>query len=254
MSDHARMKDIPWTRRTRLRGDERRATPTLPWFRRATHRLCIALVITSAPIACVKQLPPAPVPPTVAPPLQAAAPPPGGQGRLVVDVVDGPTPVQRIRMASQQVDRGPGRVSYRLLETPELLCATSPCIADVALGNVLLGFPVLGDPGAMEVELVHVGPEPSVYRRALSIYKGKSGGLRVLGIVATAVGGSAVLTGATLLPIGLSDDNRGLTTAGGISLGAGAVLLTLGILAIRHDAPTYRPGSSNHFPLDAARP
>jgi len=26
----------------------------------------------------------------------------------------------------------------------------------------------------------------------------------------------------------------------------------LGLL-IRHDAPTYRPGASNHFPLDAGR-
>jgi len=30
-------------------------------------------------------------------------------------------------------------------------------------------------------------------------------------------------------------------------------LIAFGIWAIRHDAPTYRPGSSNHFPLDAAR-
>lgn len=253
MSDHARMKNIPWNQRSRFRCDESGA-PTLPLFRRATQRLCIALVITCVPVACVKQLPPAPTPQTIAPPIQAAAPPPSGQGRLVVDVVEGPTPVQRIRMASRQVDDGQGRVSHRFFEAPEVLCAASPCVADVPAGNVLLGFPVLGDPGAMEVELVHVGPEPSVYRRALSVYHGRSGSVRVLGIVATAVGGSAVLTGATLLPIGLSDDNRGLTTAGGISLGAGAVLLTLGILAIRHDAPTYRPGSSNHFPLDAARP
>jgi hypothetical protein len=254
MSDHARMKNIPRYQRTRFRCDVSGATPTLPLFRRFTQRLCIALLTAGLPVACVKQLPPAPTPQPVAPPIQAAAPPPSGQGRLVVDVVDGPTPVQRIRMASKQVDNGQGRVSHRFFESPEGLCAASPCVADVPAGNVLLGFPVLGDPDAMEIELVRVGSEPSVYRRSLSVYDGKSGGLRVLGIVAAAVGGSAAITGTTLLPIGLSDDNRALATAGGISLGAGVALLTLGILAITHDSPTYRPGSSNHFPLEAASP
>jgi hypothetical protein len=40
-----------------------------------------------------------------------------------------------------------------------------------------------------------------------------------------------------------------MTTAGGLTLGAGALAIVLGILAIRADSPTYRPGSSNHYPL-----
>lgn len=226
----------------------------LPLFRRFTQRLCIALLTACLPVACVKQLPPAPTPETVAPPIQAAGPPPSGHGRLVVDVVDGPTPVQRIRMASKQVDNGHGRVSHRFFESPEVLCAASPCIADVPAGNVLLGFPVLGDPRSMEIELVHVGPETSVYRRSLSVYEDRTGGVRVFGIVTAAVGASAAITGTALLPIGLSDDNHALATAGGITLGAGVALLSLGIWALRHDSPTYRPGSSNHFPLDSASP
>jgi hypothetical protein len=102
----------------------------------------------------------------------------------------------------------------------------------------------------MEVELVNVGPEPSVYRRSLSIYEDRTGGVRVFGIVMTAVGGASAITGVALLPIGLSRDNDGLAAAGAITLGAGAALLALGIWAIRHDAPTYQPGSSNHFPLN----
>jgi hypothetical protein len=172
----------------------------------------------------------------------------------VVDVVDGPTAVQRIHMESKQVDNGRGRVSYRLFEAADVLCAVSPCVTDVPAGNVLLGFPVLGDRDAREVELVNIAPEPSVYRRSLSVYEDHTGAVRVLGIVAAAVGGSSAITGTVLLPIGLSKDNSGLTTAGGITLGAGVALLALGIWAINHDAPTFRPGSSNHFPLATARP
>lgn len=217
------------------------------------QRLCVALLAACSTVACVRQLPSAPTPPAVAPPIQAVAPPPSGQGRLVVDVVDGPTPVQRIDMESKQVANGHGGVSYRFFESPKILCAASPCVLDVLVGNVLLGFPVRGDRDATEVELVNVGPETSVYRRSLSFYEDRTGAVRVLGIVLTAVGASATVTGTVLLPIGLSDDNRALATTGGSTLGAGVAVLALGILAIRHDSPTYRPGSSNHFPVTAAK-
>ena len=231
MSDHARMRSGP--------------TPTV-------HR-CIALVAASLLVACVKQLPPAPMPQVVVPRVEAAPPPPNGYGRLVVDVVEGPTPVQQIRMESKPVDNGRGRQSYRFFETPTVLCAVSPCATDVPAGNVLLGFPVIGN-SAMEVELVNVGPEPSVYRRSLSIYEDHTGAVRVLGVVSASVGAASAITGIALLPIGLSKENDGLAAAGAITLGAGAALLALGIWAIRHDAPTYRPGSSNHFPLTTASP
>ncbi len=169
-------------------------------------------------------------------------------GRLVVDVVEGPAPVQMIKMEAAQQTNARGRVSFRFSEVPATLCAHSPCATDHQLGNVLLGFPVIGK-DSLEVELVHVGPDPSVYRRSLSIYEDNTGGTRIMGIIATSVGAAALITGTALLPIGLAKDNSGLTAAGGISLGAGTLLLTLGILAIRADAPTFRPGSSNHFPL-----
>jgi hypothetical protein len=213
-------------------------------FPRFTH--CLVIALSTA--ACVKQLPPAPMPAPVVPPIQAA-PPAAGQARLIIDVVEGPTPVKRVRMESTQVTTSQGRPSFRFSEATELLCPTSPCVTDVPESNVLLGFPVLGDSNAMETELVHVGPDPTVYRRSLSIYDDNTGAERVLGIIATSVGGAAAITGTALLPIGLAKDNTGLATAGGISLGAGALLVTIGILMIRHDAPTYRPGNANHYPL-----
>jgi hypothetical protein len=223
------------------RRDQRGATMTIPGFPR------VALVLVAGLTAgCVKQLPPAPTPQPVAPRVDAP-PPPDGYGRLVIDVVEGPTRIHRVQMQAEQRQDDLGRVSYQLTENPEPLCPTSPCTTDVPPGNLLLGFPVIGDPGAMETELVHVGPGTSVYRRSLSVYDGGTGGLRTMGIIGTSVGGAALITGIVLLPIGLSDDSDGLTTAGAISLGAGAAVLTLGILAIRRDSPTFRPGASNHF-------
>jgi hypothetical protein len=197
----------------------------------------------------VKTLPPAPTPQALVPQIAAAAAPPEGSARLVVDVVEGPTRVLRIRMTPEPTHSGQGRPSFRFVETPELLCPVTPCVADLPPGNILLGFSVLGKPSAREVELVHVGPEPTVYRRSLSIYDHRSGTLNVLGIIGTSLGGASIATGAALLPIGLAKDSSGLTFAGGITLGAGAALLALGIWAIRQDPPTFRPGSSIHYPL-----
>lgn len=152
-------------------------------------------------------------------------------------------------MDAQPIQNGTPRPSYALVERPEVMCAVSPCATDVPTGNVLLGFPVIGKPDAREVELVHVGPDPSVYRRSLSVYENHTGGMRNFGIVMTSVGGAAMVTGTVLLPVGLAKDMDGMTMAGGISLGVGAAVLAYGIWAIWRYAPTYRPGSSNHFPL-----
>ena len=230
---------------------------TLPLFPRVSqrHRAPAILAVLTACLsaACVKRLPPAPTPQAVVPRIDAAAPS-GNVARLVVDVVEGPTPVQRVHMKPEQIDNGQGRVSFQFVPSPEVLCPVTPCVTDLAPGNVLLGFPVIGDPEAREAELVHVGPEPTVYRRSLSIYANRAGATRVLGIIGASLGGSAVITGTALLPIGLARDNDPLAFAGGISLGAGAALLALGVWAIWHDSPTFRAGSSNHFPLAPSTP
>lgn len=246
MIDDARMNNFPWERL-----NETATMLTLPVFRRAPQLLCSAVVMCAS-VACVKQLPAAAIPAPVAPQLADAPSPPPGQGRLVVDVVEGHAPVQTVRMVARENQTGT-RKSYRFIEVPEVFCQAAPCARDIPVGNVLLAFPVVGK-DATEVELVHVGPDPSVYRRSLSIYEDNTGGLRVFGIISTSVGGAALITGTALLPIGLAKDIDGMTLAGSISLGAGAALLAFGIWAIRHDAPTFRPGSSNHFPLAPARP
>jgi hypothetical protein len=208
----------------------------------------LVLASTLASTGCVRQLPPLPAPAAIVPATNTTSEPATGQGRLVIDVVDGPTPVQRVDMKAEPFEDDQGRTRFRFYEAPEPLCAT-PCVVDLTPSNVLLGFPVTGDDHAMEVELVHVGEETAVYRRSLSHYRHNKGALWVLGIIGTSLGGTSLLTGTTLLPLGLADGNDGLTMAGATTLGGGALLITLGILAIRADSPTYRPGSAIHFPL-----
>lgn len=218
-------------------------------MQRASTAGALVLASTLVSTGCVRQLPPLPAPDAIVPSTNTTAEPATGKGRLVIDVVDGPTPVQRVDMKAEPFEDGQGRTRFRFYEAPEPLCTTSPCVVDLTPGNVLLGFPVTGDDHSMEVELVHVGEETAVYRRSLSHYRHNKGALWVLGIIGTSLGGTSLLTGTALLPLGLADGNDGLTIAGATTLGGGALLVTLGILAIRADSPSYRPGSAIHFPL-----
>lgn len=112
----------------------------------------------------------------------------------------------------------------------------------------MLGFPVLGNPAASDVELVHIESEPAVYRRALTFHQPVAqSGRRTLGIVGASLGGMAMAAGAAMLPIGLAKDKDGLTLAGTISLGAGSAVVALAIWAVWGTGSTYRPGSAIHY-------
>lgn len=153
-------------------------------------------------------------------------------------------------MRGVAVDNGRARTTYRFSEDMQIVCGKPPCALRMPAGNVVLGFPVLGRPDDVEVELVHIGEDPSVYRRTLSVYDDRSGSLQTFGIVITSVGGASMMTGTVLLPIGLATGRDAMSIAGGATLGAGAALLALGIWALRHDADTFRPGSANHYLLN----
>lgn len=219
-----------------------------PFSKRRHFKVGLAVLGLFWACGCNRQLPPAPTPKAVAPDVAPAAPRAEGEGQLIIDVVDGPTQVQRIRMQATSVTDEQGRTRYEFIESPEILCAATPCVVNLPVGNVVLGFPVVSSPGSMDVELVHVESEATVYRRALTFHKPRQRGPgRTLGIVSTAFGGTAMAAGAALLPIGLAKDVDGLTLAGSISLGAGTALVAVGIWAMWGSSSTYRPGSAIHF-------
>lgn len=214
--------------------------------RRRTGALVAVLALWAS--GCNRQLPAAPTPQRIKPNVPASAPAPEGSGQLVIDVVDGSTQVQRVRMEPTPVADDQGRVHYEFAEVTEALCDSTPCSLNLPVGNLLLGFPVRGNPEAMDVELVHVGNEATVYRRALTFHKPRDPGpSRTLGIVSTSVGGMAMVSSAALIPVGLAKDSDGMALAGVITLGAGTVLTALGILAMWGTGSTYQPGSAIHY-------
>jgi hypothetical protein len=187
------------------------------------------------------------------PTVRVAGPPAPGMGRLIVDVAEGPVPIYIARMEARQQDNGSRRATFRFFDLPPALaCKETPCVIDVPPGNILIGFPVLGCRPAIDYDLVHIGLDTSVYRRSVAVFVDETGAEKILGIIAASLGAGAAITGTVLLPVGASRDNKELAIGGGITLGAGALLLTAGILMIRHDSATYRPGSANHFDAPAA--
>lgn len=223
----------------------------------ASHRLVaprlravgVALLTVIFLSACTNRLPPAATPERVVPDVDLASPPPQGHGRLVIDVVEGSHRVERVRVKPEEMEGEDGRVTYELRETYEELCDATPCAVDLEPGNLILGFPVIGDEDAVKIDLVHVGPETSVYRRSLAFYEERKEGGHTFGIVSAAVGTSSLIAGLPMLPIGLLEGKNGLAIAGGAALGVGAALLWLGTWLIKKNSPTYRPGSWTHYPL-----
>ena len=172
---------------------------------------------------------------------------PEGHGRVVVDVVDGPTQVMRITTASVVVGMDKDRPILASSQSTEPLCVT-PCAVDLPLGRHVLAFPTRGGRGMIEMDHIDVHGHPTVYRRALGRAEPAGAGL-VLGILGATFGGMSMITGIVLLPVGLANDSGGMALAGGITLGVGAALVALGVLGIAGDPRTEQPGNAIQFDL-----
>src|SRR5207237_10370575 len=123
-------------------------------------------------------------------------PPASGNGRLIVDVPEGPVPVYRARLEARKQDNGARRPTFRFFDLPpELICKETPCVIDEPPGNILIGFPVLGCDAAIDYDLVHVGLETSVYRRSVAVFENDTGAEKIVGIVGASLGAAASITG-----------------------------------------------------------
>jgi hypothetical protein len=206
-----------------------------------------ALVLYGLALAaggCIHELPPRETPGPVDPPAAAYAPTPG-LGRLYVDVVDGPTQVRVVRPIT--VTETVNDEQFETEELEDQASCTSPCVLDLPPGKHLLAFPVRGS-GGVDLASVLVSPSPTVYRRALGWRQRGDAGF-ALGVVGASFGGVSFVTGAALLPTGLATDSHGLTVAGGITLGVGALLTAAGILAIMNHPLAEQAGAGAQYGL-----
>ncbi len=116
--------------------------------------LLFASLLLSA--GCVHMFPPPPVPgPVQVSRLETLIPP--GQGRVYVDVVDGPTRVRVVTPVSVQVPFGDGTFYEDTVLETEQACRT-PCVFDLPLGEHLFAFPMRGSAKA-----------PGPYYRSVSL-------------------------------------------------------------------------------------
>jgi hypothetical protein len=206
------------------------------------RRAGLALAVGIA--GCTHQLPPVATPGPAVPPAEATAPAPGF-GRVHVDVVDGPVQVSWVKRDTETVQVNDLEMEVENIDV-QARC-TSPCFFDLPLGRHLLAFPMRGS-GGVELDHVLAAPTPTVYRRALG-FRQRGGAGFVLGVLGAAFGGASFATGAALLPVGLAENSHGATLAGGITLGAGAVLTAISIWAIVTHPSTEQAGAGAQYGL-----
>jgi hypothetical protein len=204
-----------------------------------------------AAVGCVHEFPPVPTPGPAAPPLSAIPVPPGS-GRIYVDVVDGHTEVQVVKPITVHEQLNDETFDTETLEV-QAAC-TTPCVLDLPLGQHLLDFPMRGSGGDDLVSVV-ASASPTVYRRALG-WRQSGGAGFALGVVGASIGGTSLVTGAALLPVGLAADRHGVALAGEITLGVGAILSAAGIWAIMKHPLVEQAGAGAQYELpgnDGAR-
>jgi hypothetical protein len=201
-------------------------------------------LLALAATGCVHTLPPRATPGPVAPPL-GSFPPAPGFGRIYVDVVDGPIRVRVVKPVT--VNETFNGEEFETEELEDQASCTSPCVLDLPLGEHLLAFPVRGA-GGVDLASVIASPSPTIYRRALG-WRQSGGAGFALGVLGASFGGVSFVTGAALLPIGLATDSHGLTVAGGITLGVGALLTAAGIWAIANHPLAEQAGAGAQYSL-----
>jgi hypothetical protein len=208
-----------------------------------------ALIIHALALAaagCIHALPPRATPGPVLPPPDTLPLAPG-LGRLYIDVVDGPVRVRAVKPIT--VTETFNGEQFEEEELEDQATCISPCVLDLPLGSHLLAFPVRGA-GGVDLARVIVSPSPTLYRHALGWRQAREVGF-TLGVLGASFGGVSFVTGGALLPVGLAKDSQGLTLAGGITLGVGALLTAAGIWAIAKHPLMEQAGAGAQYELPA---
>lgn len=226
-----------------------------------THRSSLLLVVTLGTTGCVATFPPPAVPERVAPDtsIAPADPPSPTQGRVFLDVVDGPAKVSDVTEITTRSSVAHGKSAYVMpaLEEKKLrpLCIT-PCAVDLAQGWHSIVFESVKDETATSTADVTVSARPIAVRHALGREKPANGGylaglmmvlpgagLMLMGTVATAIGATAKdpgvdATGKT------KGDARIFLPVGLVVLSVGAALGIGGTILVLNNRPERQAGST----------
>jgi hypothetical protein len=193
----------------------------------------LALVLTAG---CVHVLPPPPEPERVVPASYAPAPPaPQGTSPLILDTPAEPATVEEVTGHYEGTDsRGHSMEG----STYRNVCASTPCAANLELGQHVLRFTSLVDPLNGGTGVVLAGPRPSAYRYAMGH---GDPGKAMVGLVTTSLGVAAASAGFAFFLSGTMTDSithqqsspgeasagTGLMVGGGVLAVAGAVMAFL---------------------------
>lgn len=191
---------------------------------RAHHRLSALLTMTTLVASCAgsRRLDPPPAPPAIVPAIPYPTEPPApGTGRILIDIVDGPSDVQIRSLQPMGMIWAP-------------LC-TSPCVVDLPPGPHELSFLLRGDRERSDTDTVTVSPAPSMYRRQL-LQRSSSPVMLVGGYVIGYTGVLALLGGLLISTLPDSSNGRNIALTGAAMTAGGGLMFYLGW-------PTEKPGA-----------
>jgi hypothetical protein len=218
---------------------------------------------------CMAHYPPPPRPDPIVPQVDAdiRPTPPGGSGRLLLDVVGEKAKVARVVTTVEPsypvLPRGSwryGKVGEQ--RVTELLCIT-PCALDLRQGAHTLVFTSLTDDTRTSSADVISSSEPSAVRHALGQSKPISSQYAG-GLLLTILGGGFTTMGALATTVGAIGTSQGNQPANGdpkaflavglAMLGIGLAFGTTGILMASGDRPVDQPGSTTQWALPRSVP
>jgi hypothetical protein len=237
------------------------------------HSLRFVAIIASVTVTgCglgIARPPPPPAPPQIEPqiPDLPAAPPAGGQGRVILDADGEQAWVSRVTGAMnfepERTARLDGTVSLGPARIEEPLCVT-PCAVDIRQGAHTFVFRSRKDPLRSSTADILLTSNPLFVRHAMGreghLTGSYAGGAAVLLLGAGAVlfGGAMTTVGAFAEPSrqddGTMSNPRALVVPGLVTLGAGLTIAAIGAVLMSSNRPVQQPGTTSSWTKPSPAP
>jgi hypothetical protein len=201
----------------------------------------MAALLSVSTAACVIRMPPPPTPTRRAPSATLPSqPPPAGEGRIVLETLDGPAVAHLVTGRASGVAHGGGQIASSAQVAVRRLC-TTPCAVDLPLGEHEVLFSMDGTDKAASV-VARIEERPQLLLTSMGYerhHRGRAAGGSLL--ISLAI--PTIVTGGVFLA-----EDEGDT--GGYVLAAGAAAMALGIYYIATGRTEAQDASYAQFPAD----